>query len=189
MGQARPSSSPTTLAKFGRIGSRQSRGGDVGRLARGHRRERQRGPLRNVAKTMGSIGYVEFAYAKQNKLTYASMAKKAGNIVAPTMDAFQAAAAKLIGSTPWAFTTSSPISRHCLRSFWPPCCGTAWGTVARRFHQEHRAARSCRRLAQLDCWQRDHYAAIGAPIGILAGTYLAEYGAKLQARLGRALHQ
>ena len=41
----------------------------------------------------GAIGYVEFAYAEQNKLTYASMANKAGKVVAPTMDAFQAAAA------------------------------------------------------------------------------------------------
>ena len=41
----------------------------------------------------GAIGYVEFAYAEQNKLTYADMANKAGKIVSPTMDAFQAAAA------------------------------------------------------------------------------------------------
>jgi phosphate transport system substrate-binding protein len=47
----------------------------------------------NVAQTKGSIGYVEYAYAKQNKLTFTSMVNKAGKTVAPTMDAFQAAAA------------------------------------------------------------------------------------------------
>ena len=60
------------------------------------------GVANNVATTQGAVGYVEFAYAEQNKLTFASMANKAGKIVAPTMDAFQAAA---------AFTPSSPISR------------------------------------------------------------------------------
>jgi phosphate transport system substrate-binding protein len=51
------------------------------------------GVANNVATTKGAIGYVEFAYADQNKLTFASMANKAGKVVAPTMEAFQAAAA------------------------------------------------------------------------------------------------
>ncbi len=51
------------------------------------------GVSNNVATTKGAIGYVEYAYAKQNKLTYASMANKAGKVVDPTMEAFQAAAA------------------------------------------------------------------------------------------------
>jgi len=40
-----------------------------------------------------SIGYVEYAYAKQNKLTFTKMVNKAGKTVAPTPEAFQAAAA------------------------------------------------------------------------------------------------
>jgi phosphate transport system substrate-binding protein len=51
------------------------------------------GVANNVATTPGAIGYVEFAYAQQNKLTFTSMINKAGKTVAPTMDAFQAAAA------------------------------------------------------------------------------------------------
>jgi len=51
------------------------------------------GVANNVAQTKGAIGYVEYAYAKQNKLTFTSMVNKAGKTVAPTMDAFQAAAA------------------------------------------------------------------------------------------------
>src|SRR5436190_7518703 len=51
------------------------------------------GVANNVAQTKGSIGYVEYAYAKQNKLTYTKMANKAGKSVAPTAEAFQAAAA------------------------------------------------------------------------------------------------
>ncbi|MCC0003090.1 MAG: phosphate ABC transporter substrate-binding protein PstS [Methylobacteriaceae bacterium] len=51
------------------------------------------GVANNVANTKGSIGYVEYAYAKQNKLTYADMVNKEGKKVAPTMEAFQSAAA------------------------------------------------------------------------------------------------
>ncbi|MFO1082829.1 MAG: phosphate ABC transporter substrate-binding protein PstS [Reyranellaceae bacterium] len=51
------------------------------------------GVANNVRQTRGSIGYVEYAYAKQNKLTYANMVNKAGKTVAPTAEAFQAAAA------------------------------------------------------------------------------------------------
>ena len=51
------------------------------------------GVANNVAQTKGSIGYVEYAYAKQNKLTFANMINKAGKTVAPTSETFQAAAA------------------------------------------------------------------------------------------------
>ena len=50
------------------------------------------GVANNVAGTKGAIGYVEYAYAKQNKLTYANMINKDGKTVAPTVEGFQAAA-------------------------------------------------------------------------------------------------
>ncbi|HEX6958195.1 MAG TPA: phosphate ABC transporter substrate-binding protein PstS [Ferrovibrio sp.] len=46
-----------------------------------------------TSQTDGAIGYVEYAYAKQNKLTYMAMINKAGRKVAPTPEAFAAAAA------------------------------------------------------------------------------------------------
>jgi phosphate transport system substrate-binding protein len=46
----------------------------------------------NISQTKNSIGYVEYAYAKQNKLTYAALINKAGKTVEPTVAAFQAAA-------------------------------------------------------------------------------------------------
>jgi phosphate transport system substrate-binding protein len=51
------------------------------------------GVANNVAQTQGSLGYVEYAYAKQNNLTYAKMLNAAGKVVSPTAEAFQAAAA------------------------------------------------------------------------------------------------
>jgi phosphate transport system substrate-binding protein len=51
------------------------------------------GVANNVMQTKGAIGYVEYAYAKQNKLSYTKMINKDGKTVAPVMSAFQAAAA------------------------------------------------------------------------------------------------
>jgi phosphate transport system substrate-binding protein len=47
----------------------------------------------NVGQTRNAIGYVEYAYAKQNKLTYTALVNKAGKTVQPTNEGFQAAAA------------------------------------------------------------------------------------------------
>jgi phosphate transport system substrate-binding protein len=46
----------------------------------------------NISQTKNAIGYVEYAYAKQNKLTYTGLVNKAGKAVQPTMEAFQSAA-------------------------------------------------------------------------------------------------
>ncbi len=45
-----------------------------------------------VKRTNYSIGYVEFAYAKQNKLIYTLLKNPAGNFVAPSFDTFKDAA-------------------------------------------------------------------------------------------------
>ena len=50
-----------------------------------------------VKQTQGAIGYVEYAYAKQNHSTFALMQNKAGKFVPPTGTAFAAAA----GSANW----------------------------------------------------------------------------------------
>jgi phosphate transport system substrate-binding protein len=47
----------------------------------------------NISQAKGSIGYVEYAYAKQSKLAYTDMMNKDGKTVTPTAEAFQAAAA------------------------------------------------------------------------------------------------
>jgi phosphate transport system substrate-binding protein len=47
----------------------------------------------NVSQTSGAIGYVEYAYAKQNRLAYARMINRDGKVVSPSIQSFQAAAA------------------------------------------------------------------------------------------------
>src|SRR6266496_1834597 len=46
-----------------------------------------------VQRIGGAIGYVEYAYALQNKLVYALLRNRDGNFVAPNIDSFKAAAA------------------------------------------------------------------------------------------------
>ncbi len=46
-----------------------------------------------TTQTDGAIGYVEYAYAKQNKMAYTLLTNKSGAVVAPGADSFQSAAA------------------------------------------------------------------------------------------------
>jgi len=52
------------------------------------------GVANNVVQTQGSIGYVEYAYAMQNKMTFAKVINSDGKAVAPAIQSFQAAAAR-----------------------------------------------------------------------------------------------
>src|SRR6185369_8795350 len=49
----------------------------------------------NVAQTAGSIGFVEYAYAKVNHLKYTRMINKEGGTVSPNLDSFAKAAANV----------------------------------------------------------------------------------------------
>jgi phosphate transport system substrate-binding protein len=70
------------------VGSEASVEWPVGIGAKGNE-----GVANNVIQTKGSIGYVEYAYAKQNKMTHANMVNKDGKVVSPKLESFQAAAA------------------------------------------------------------------------------------------------
>jgi phosphate transport system substrate-binding protein len=71
-----------------KVGSNTSVEWPIGIGAKGNE-----GVANNVAQTKGSIGYVEYAYAKQNMLAFAKMSNKDGKVVSPTAAAFSAAAA------------------------------------------------------------------------------------------------
>lgn len=53
-----------------------------------------------IKNTPNTIGYVELAYAVQNKLPVAPIKNKSGNFVEPSLDAVTAAAAETVGSIP-----------------------------------------------------------------------------------------
>jgi phosphate transport system substrate-binding protein len=70
-----------------RVGSITSVDWPVGTAAQGNE-----GVAAMVARIKGSIGYVEYTYAKQNKLATATLMNKDGKAVAPTIESFTAAA-------------------------------------------------------------------------------------------------
>jgi phosphate transport system substrate-binding protein len=77
--------SPTWASK---VGANSSVEWPVGLGAKGNE-----GVAGQTKQTDGAIGYVEFAYAKQNKMTYTKMLNKDGKVVEPSIESFQAAAA------------------------------------------------------------------------------------------------
>ncbi len=59
-----------------------------------------------VKQTPGAIGYVELAYARQNRMKVASLRNNAGHFVTPTLEATSAAAADVAKSMPADFRVS-----------------------------------------------------------------------------------
>ena len=85
------------------------------------------GVAASVTKIKGSLGYVEYAYAKQNKMTHAAMVNRDGKAVQPDEKTFAAAAANADwnsapgfgvilndqpGADAWPITSASFILMH-----------------------------------------------------------------------------
>jgi phosphate transport system substrate-binding protein len=68
-----------------------------------------------VQRLPNSIGYVEYAYAKQNKMPYALMQNAAGSFVAPDDVSFKAAAA----GADWAKTYYQILTNQPGKDAWP----------------------------------------------------------------------
>ncbi len=68
-----------------------------------------------VQRLPNSIGYVEFSYARQNKLPYALMQNSAGNFVAPDDSTFAAAA---VGAD-WSRTFYQILTNQPHKDAWP----------------------------------------------------------------------
>ena len=68
-----------------------------------------------VQRLPNSIGYVEYAYAKQNKMTYTLLKNKDGHFVAPDADNFKAAAA----SADWSKTFFQVLTDQAGKEAWP----------------------------------------------------------------------
>ncbi len=68
-----------------------------------------------VGRLPNSIGYVEYAYVKQNKMTFAQMQNSAGMFVVPDDTAFKAAAA----GADWAKTFYQILTNQPGKDAWP----------------------------------------------------------------------
>lgn len=65
------------------------------------------GVAQNVAQTGGAIGYVEYAYALLNHLTFTKMVNKSGTAVSPNIDSFSAAAAGINWDAPGFYVVAT----------------------------------------------------------------------------------
>ncbi len=68
-----------------------------------------------VGRLPNSIGYVEYAYVKQNKMTYVQLQNAAGNYVSPDDNAFKAAAA----GADWAKSFHQILTNQPGKDSWP----------------------------------------------------------------------
>ncbi|WP_200226506.1 phosphate ABC transporter substrate-binding protein PstS [Rubrivivax gelatinosus] len=68
-----------------------------------------------VQRLPNSIGYVEYAYAKQNKMSYVLLKNQAGSFVAPDDSAFKAAAA----GAEWAKSFYQVLTEQPGKDSWP----------------------------------------------------------------------
>ena len=68
-----------------------------------------------VQRLPGAIGYVESAYAKQNKMTYTDMINASGNKVVPDTDTFKAAAA----GAEWSKSFYQILTNEPGKQAWP----------------------------------------------------------------------
>jgi phosphate transport system substrate-binding protein len=68
-----------------------------------------------VRQLPGTLGYVEFAYVKQNKMAWVNVQNSAGTWVAPTEDAFRAAAA----NADWNKSYYQILTNQAGKEAWP----------------------------------------------------------------------
>ncbi len=68
-----------------------------------------------VQRLPGSIGYVEYAYAKQNKLTHVQMQNKEGQFVQPSEESFKAASA----GADWSNSFYEILTHQPGKASWP----------------------------------------------------------------------
>jgi phosphate transport system substrate-binding protein len=68
-----------------------------------------------VGRLPNSIGYVEYAYVKQNKLTYTQLQNKEGAFVSPDDETFKAAAA----GADWAKSFYQILTNQPGKDAWP----------------------------------------------------------------------
>ncbi|KIG04550.1 phosphate ABC transporter, periplasmic phosphate-binding protein [Burkholderia sp. MR1] len=68
-----------------------------------------------VQRLPGAIGYVEWAYAKQNKMTYVGMKNAAGTVVEPETKTFKAAAA----GAEWSKSFYQILTNESGKDAWP----------------------------------------------------------------------
>jgi phosphate transport system substrate-binding protein len=99
-----------------------------------------------VKQLPGAVGYVELAYAVQNKLPYAHVKNSAGNYVAPTLDSITEALATAKIPEDFRFSMVNPPGDKAY-----PIAGCTWLLV----YQEQKDAAKGKKLVEFLNWAID----------------------------------
>ncbi|HEY9828227.1 MAG TPA: phosphate ABC transporter substrate-binding protein PstS [Stenomitos sp.] len=87
------------------------------------------GVAATVQQTPGSIGYVEYSYAKQNNLNFAAVQNKKGEYMLPTLEATQEALSKVKFPSNFRVFEGNPASGY-------PIAGMTWMLLYKKYDAE-----------------------------------------------------
>jgi phosphate transport system substrate-binding protein len=96
-----------------------------------------------IKQTPGAIGYVELAYAIQNKLPYAAMKNSSGNYITPSLESVTEALANAEIPDDFRFSMVNPPGAKAY-----PVAGTTWLLV----YQQQKDAAKGRKLVEFLKW-------------------------------------
>ncbi len=96
-----------------------------------------------LKQSPGAIGYVELAYAKQNKLAYADMKNAAGQYITPSLDSVTEALASAKIPDDFRFSMVNPPGEKAY-----PIAGTTWLLV----YEQQKDATKGRKLVEFLKW-------------------------------------
>lgn len=99
-----------------------------------------------VKQTPGAIGYVELAYAIQNKMAFAKVQNKAGNFIAPTVQSTKAASnIQLPEDSKVSLTNTDAADGY-------PISGFTWALVYKEQKYDNRSQERATKLLKLLWW-------------------------------------
>ena len=96
-----------------------------------------------IKQSPGSIGYIELAYAKQNKLPYADIKNSSGNYISPSIDSVTAALATAAIPDDFRFSMTNPPGAGAY-----PISGATWLLV----YQQQKDAEKGKKLVEFLKW-------------------------------------
>ena len=99
-----------------------------------------------VKQTPGGIGYVELAYALQNKMPYAKIRNKKGNFILPTLASITAAGNVQLPADSKIFITDTDSPDGY------PISGFTWALIYKEQNYNSRSADRAKKLLQLLWW-------------------------------------
>lgn len=99
-----------------------------------------------IKQTPGGIGYIELAYAVQNKMAYAKIQNKAGNFITPTVASTSAAGNIQLPADSKIFLTNTDAPEGY------PISGFTWALVYKEQNYNNRTQQKAQNLLKLLWW-------------------------------------